>query len=221
MSIKNKLKRLEYKLAPYAVKNLMTVMIGAMVIVFVADIVVSATGRDVSLYSWLMFDRDAVMAGQVWRIFTFIFLPPESSPIFIIFALYLYWLMGSALEREWGAFYFNLFYLVGIIGALISGFITGYATNNYLNMSLFLAFALFYPNFQLYLFFFIPVKIKWLAWLDFGALLLLFFLLDFSNKLAIIFSLINVILFFWRDMLTECRRIGMNMRYRWNRWRRM
>ena len=134
MSIKNKLKKLEYKLAPHAIHNLMTIMIGAMAIVFVADFAVSMAG---------MFDRDAVFAGQVWRIFSFIFLPPDSSPIFIIFALYLYWLMGTSLEREWGALYFNLFYLAGIIGALIAGFITGYATNNYLNMSLFLAFALF------------------------------------------------------------------------------
>ncbi len=221
MSMKSKLKKLEYKLAPYAIKNLMTIMIGAMAIVFVANFAVSMSGRDLSLYSWLMFDRDAVLAGQVWRLFTFIFLPPETNLIFVIFALYLYWIMGSALEHEWGAYHFNLFYLFGIIGALIAGFITGYATNSYLNMSLFLAFALYYPNFQLYLFFFIPIKIKWLAWLDFVFLAIAFVLDGWGGRLAIIFSLINVILFFWRDMIAECKRLGMNIKYRWNRWRRM
>ena len=217
----NKLKKLEYKLAPYAIKNLMTIMIGAMAIVFVADFAVSSSGQGLSLYGWLMFDREAVMAGQVWRLFTFIFLPPDSSVIFIIFALYLYWLMGSALEREWGSFYFNLFYLTGIIGALISGLITGYATNDYLNMSLFLAFALFYPNFQLYIFFLIPIKIKWLAWIDVFFIAVEFIFGGWGDRLAIIFSLINVIIFFRRDMVAECRRIGMNIKYKWNRWRRM
>lgn len=216
-----RLRKLEYKLAPYAIKNLMTIMIGAMAIVFVADFAVSMSNPALSLVDWLMFDRDAIMAGQVWRLFTFIFLPPNSSLIFIIFALYLYWIMGSALEHEWGAFHFNMFYLAGIIGAMISGLITGYATNDYLNMSLFLAFALFYPNFQLYLFFFIPIKIKWLAWLDMLLIGISFLLSGWGERIAIIFSLINVVLFFWRDMAAECRRIGMNIKYRWNRWRRM
>ena len=87
--------------------------------------------------------------------------------------------MGSTLEREWGALQFNFFYLAGIIGALISGIITGYATNDFLNLSIFLAFALYYPNFQLYIFFFIPIKMKWLAWLDF--ILILIELLRFSR----------------------------------------
>ncbi len=217
----NKLKKLEYKLAPYAIHNLMTIIIGAMAIVFIADFAVSAVNPDVSLRGWLTFDFGAIMAGQVWRIFTFIFLPPETSLIFIIFALYLYWLMGSALEREWGALQFNFFYLTGIIGALISGLITGYATNDYLNMSIFLAFALYYPNFQLYIFFFIPVKIKWLAWIDFFFIMVNFVFGSLGVRLAIIFSLINVIIFFWRDFIAECRRIGMNIKYRWNRWRKM
>ncbi len=217
----NKLKKLEYKLAPYAIHNLMTIMIGAMAIVFIANFAVSAINPDVSLLGWLTFDRSAVMAGQVWRLFTFIFLPPDTNIIFIIFALYLYWLMGSTLEREWGALQFNFFYLAGIIGALISGIITGYATNDFLNLSIFLAFALYYPNFQLYIFFFIPIKMKWLAWLDFILILIEFILGGWGVRLAIVFSLINVILFFWRDLVSECKRIGMNIKYKWNRWRKL
>ena len=216
-----KLRKLEYKLAPYAVKNLMTVMIGAMAIVFVADLAVSSANAELSLYGWLAFDRHMIAEGQVWRLLTFIFLPPDTSIIFIIFALYLYWLMGSALEQEWGALYFNLFYLTGIIGALVSGLITGYATNDFLNMSIFLAFALFYPNFQLYLFFFIPIKIKWLAWIDVFFIAVEFVFGGWGVRLAIVFSLINVIIFFHRDFIAECKRIGMNMKYRWNRWRKM
>ena len=215
----NKLRKLEYKLAPYAIHNLMTIMIGAMAIVFVANFAVSAANSELSLYEWLAFDRAMIMKGQIWRLFTFIFLPPDTSLIFIIFALYLYWLMGSALEREWGALYFNLFYITGIIGALISGAITGYATNDFLNLSIFIAFALLYPNFQLYLFFFIPIKIKWLAWLDVLFLAVEFVLGSWGVRLSIVFSLINVLIFFHRDFASQCRRLGMNIKYSWNRWR--
>ncbi len=85
---------------------------------------------------------------------------------FIAFSLYFYYLIGTALEREWGSFWFDVYYFCGAIGTVIAGFITGSATNYYLNMSLFFAFAALYPNFQVLLFFFIPIKIKWLAYVD-------------------------------------------------------
>lgn len=219
MKLKNKLKKLEYKLAPYAVKNLMSVMIGAMAIVYIADLFVSSTNRDLSLISWLTFDTAAIASGQFWRILTFIFLPPETSLIFVVFAFYFYWLMGKALETEWGALRFNLFYLCGIIGALISGLITGYATNSYLNLSLFLAFALFYPNYQVMLFFFIPFKVKWLAMFDVFLLVFSFVLSGWGGRLAIIFSLINVMIFFYRDFVYEVKRHVMNLKFRINRRR--
>ena len=221
MLMKNKfnLRRLEYKLAPYAITNLMTIIIGAMAIVYVADVAVASTGRDVSLYGWLMFDKAAIAAGQLWRLVTFIFLPPTTELIWLIFSLYFYYIIGSALESELGAFRFNIFYLCGVIGTLITGLITGYATNEYINLSLFLAFAIFYPNYQLYLFFIIPVKVKWIALFD-----LLFIILDFisvgtGGKIAIVVSFINVIIFFFRDFLYELQRIKMNINIRYVRWK--
>ncbi len=219
MKKKFNLRRLEYKLAPYAITNLMTIIIGAMAIVYVADIAVAATGKDVSLYSWLMFDRAAIAAGQVWRIFTFIFLPPDTNLIFVFFALYFYYIMGTVLEREWGALRFNIFYLCGIIGALISGFISGYATNSYLNLSLFLAFAIFYPNYQVLVLFFLPVKVKWLAWIDAALIAVSFIFSNWSGKLAILFSIINVIIFFYRDFWYEIKRTLTNMKFRFIRWK--
>lgn len=219
MKLKNKLLRLEYKLAPYAIENLMTVMIGAMAIVFIANLAVSSANADVSLYSWLMFDRAAIAAGQIWRLFTFIFLPPSTSVIWIIFSFYLYWMIGQGLEREWGALRFNLFYLCGIIGALASGLITGYATNSYINLSLFLAFAIFYPNYELYLFFILPVKMKWFAWFYAITIFVSFLSSSFGGRLAILFSLANVLIFFHRDFWFELKRIGMNIKFRYTRWR--
>lgn len=219
--MKNKfsLKRLEYKLAPYAISNLMTIIIGAMAIVYVADLAVASTGRDLSLYYWLMFDKAAIASGQVWRLFTFIFLPPDTNLIWLIFSLYFYYIIGSALENELGALRFNIFYLCGIIGTLIAGLITGYATNDYINLSLFLAFAIFYPNYQLYLFFFIPVKVKWIALFDLFFIIANFILVGVGGKIAIAVSFINVIIFFFNDFLYEIKRILMNTKFRFIRWK--
>ena len=156
------LDRMERKLGRLAVRNLMSVIVGVMALVFILDYLF-AVRINTLFSSYLIFDREAVLTGEVWRVITFALLPPNSSVIFIIFSLYFYWMIGSVLETEWGAFKFNVFYLCGIIGTIAAGFITGYATNYYLNMSLFLAFALLYPEFELRLFFAIPVKIKYLA----------------------------------------------------------
>ena len=112
------LDKLEYKLGRFAVQNLMTVIVGMMAVVYLLDLIVAGRlGVPLSLY--LAFDSQAILAGQVWRVITFALLPPESSLIFIIFSLYFYWLIGSALEERWGAFKFNLFYLCGMLGTIL------------------------------------------------------------------------------------------------------
>lgn len=200
------LDKLDRKLGRFAIKNLMMIFIGAMAIVFIMNIPISsATGQ--SLYSRLLFNREAIFSGEVWRIFTFVFLPPDSSLIFIVFSLYLYYIIGSTLERQWGALGFNLFYFVGIIGSIIAGFITGYATNNYLNMSLFLAFALLNPDFQLLLFFFIPIKMKWLAVVDIVLLGIDFIYSSWAIRAAIIASLANVLIFFTPHLIDHTKAI--------------
>ena len=213
---RNLLNRLEYKFGKYAISNLMLIVVGAMGIVFIMDLLISAA-MGISISSQLSFDRGAIFQGQIWRILTFAFLPPNSSLIFILFSLYFYYIIGSALEREWGAFRFNLFYLCGILCTIAAGFITGSATNYFLNMSLFFAFALLYPNFEILLFFFIPLKIKYLAYLDAAYFLYLFIISGISGKLAIAVSLLNLLLFFWSDLRDELSRLWTNFRFRMRR----
>ena len=114
-----------------------------------------------------------ILKGQVWRLVTFIIEPPDTSIIFIIFSLYLYYMIGSSLERTWGSFRFNVYFFMGMILHIIAAFLIyiiwgiDFPLNTYyLNMSLFLAFAATYPDMQLMLFFIIPIKIKWLAIID-------------------------------------------------------
>lgn len=181
-----------------AIPDLMKYIVLAMGAVFIIDFV---TGYQAS--SLLLFDWAAIQQGQVWRLISFIFIPVNSSPIFIIFSLYFYWMIGVGLEQEWGAARFNLFYLTGIVGTIIAGIITGYAVNFYLNLTLFLAFAVLFPNFEVRLFFFLPVKMKWLAWIDAAYLAYLLIISDWPGRLAIIVSLANFILFFWQSAWTR------------------
>ena len=230
MSFNNKLRQWQLKYGRYAPQNLMMYVVGAMALVYIADYILAPT-VGFSLSRLFMFTRSEVLSGQIWRVFTFTFLPPNANLFFIVFSLYFYYLIGSSLEREWGSFWFDVDYFCGIIGTIIAGFITGSATNYYLNMSLFFAFAALYPNFQVLLFFFIPVKIKWLAWLDAALFLVNFIVGSWSVRAAIIASRLNFFLFFGpsffrgiRDAIrTRRRRAQFNRDYRGgyddrNRW---
>ena len=123
-------------------------------------------------------------------------MPPTTSPLWILFQLYFNCLLGRGLEQQWGVFRFNLYYLCGMVGAILAALLTGYGTNNYLNLSLFFAFAAFYPDYKLLIFFILPVKIKYLAILD-GVLYLLGFVFGtWASRAAILLSLVNVVIFF-------------------------
>ena len=206
--------KLERKFGRLAIKNLMMIIVGAMAIVFLMDIFVSAkTGY--SLWGRLMFERGAILSGEIWRVFTFIFLPPNSSLFLIIISLYFYYLIGTTLENQFGSFGFTLYYLLGIIGAIVSGFITGYATNYYLNMSLFLAFAILNPNFEILLFFFIPLKMKWLAIIDAVLLGLSFVSSTWSGRLALVMALLNLLIFFTPHLIDQIK--AADRRRKWNK----
>ena len=189
------LDKLDRKFGRYALKNLMTIIVAGTAIVWILDtLVYSRTG--VSITAWLYFDKDAILNGEVWRVLTFVFLPQTYNPFVLALSLYFYWLIGNTLENEWGSFKFDLFYLCGVVGAIVSGFITGYATVDYLHLSLFLAFALLYPNYTVLLFYFLPIQVKWIAIVDLIGLVLLFIFSFWAERIAMLVALLNVALFF-------------------------
>lgn len=193
----NWLDKLERKYGRHAIPNLMTTIVAGMALVFVCDLLFPRA----QLTSYLYFSPALVMRGQIWRLITFIFIPPNSSILWILFALYFYYFVGSSLENAWGSFRFNIYYLVGMLGSILAGFITGGATNSFLNLSLFFAFAAVYPNMQVLLFFILPIKIKYLAWLDAALYVFAFLGGSLSTKAAIIASLVNVLIFFGPSFL--------------------
>ncbi len=205
------LDKLERKFGRFSIHNLMLILVGAMAIVFLMDrLLMPITG--VSLSQTLNFDRAAIFDGQIWRIFTFLFLPPSYSLFFIIFALYLYYMIGTTLENQWGAFGFTAYYMLGAIGAILSGFISGSATNEYLNLSLFFAFAMLYPNYEILLFFFLPIKMKWLAIVDAIGFIAMFILESWSGRLSLIMAVINVFIFFTPHFIDYIKSL-------WRRWK--
>ena len=121
----------------------------------------------------LEFHPGRIMLGQVWRLITWVFLPLNDNILFTAIMLYFYYFIGSSLEREWGTGKFTIYYLFGVLLNIIYGFIMYYVFRtpaklapNYLNLSMFFAFAVLFPNHRILLFFIIPVKIKWLAMIN-------------------------------------------------------
>jgi len=196
--------KLRRTLNKLAVKNLMLYIVGATAAVFFLGIVLY-TAKGIDIYSWTGFSRAAVLEGQVWRVLTFLF-EPEGSPIFMVLTLYLYWLMGTTLEREWGTVKFNLFYFCGVLLTVISGFITGAAVNHFLNMSLFFAFAILNPEFQLMLFFVIPIKIKWLAIVDAVYFAYMFVVGSWPVRGCILACAVTIAIFFGGDVAESIKR---------------
>lgn len=195
------LDKMERKFGKIAIPNLSVLIIVGMFVVYAVNMIFPERG----IMNMLTLDMSAALQGEFWRFISFIFLPPDSSVIFIVFALYFYYLAGSSLESQWGSYRFNVYYFIGIIGTIIAAVITGFGHNMYLNLSLFLAFAVLFPDYEILLFFFIPIKVKYLAILDGIFLAIMLVLGSWSVKAAIIASLINFILFFGPDFIRSIR----------------
>ena len=154
------------------------------------------------LYSLLVFDREAILHGQVWRLITYPLTFYNSNLLLMAVALFCYYSIGRAMEHIWGTLRFNLFYFCGVIlmdiWCMIFG---GRADVTYLNLSLFLSYATMFPDAQFLLFFIIPVKAWIFALVD--LLMVLYSLLaePFPYSFFSVISLANYFLFFGPDVL--------------------
>jgi hypothetical protein len=164
--------------------------------------------------SWLLpgfvsiiaLDPDKIRHGEVWRLITYIFIPQSLHPLWVIFALWFLWWVGEGLERAWGPFRLTLYFLVGMIGTTAAAFFFGSNfSNSMLLMSLFLAFAHFYPEEIIYILFILPVRIKWLAWIAGAFLLLGFFVNSNSYRVSLIAALANYLIFFGPEFFSKAR----------------
>lgn len=194
-----KLDKLERKFGKFAIKGLMTYIVVGNLAVFILQYLFPFIPSRLALIPSL------VLKGEVWRLVTYVFIPPRTSILFILFALYFYYMIGSTLEREWGSFKLNIYYLAGMLGTTIAALLTGYSDATHLNLSLFLAFAYLFPNYEILLFFILPVKMKYLAWLNLAFIGFTILFGSLSSKLAAIVSLLNYLLFFGTDIFKNIK----------------
>lgn len=197
--------KLERKYSKYAIKNLMYYI---MILYGVGLVIQIMPGMGMMYWQYLSLDASAILGGQIWRVFTFLMYPPAlgnfvfDSVFLGVLGLFVYYNLGQTLENLWGAFRFNVFFLMGVLGQIIATLI-GYLvfqeslqmTTGFLNFSIFLAFAIYFPNAQFYMFFVLPVKAKWLAVAECAVYLYSFILGTTSTRWEIAISLANVIIF--------------------------
>ena len=191
------LARLERRLGPYAIPNLILYVVGGMALAWMLSLLrPEVTGR-------LILDMNAVRHGQVWRLVTFLFVPTDDTYLVMI-NLYFTWWVGTSLEEYWGAAKFNAFYLMGVLGTIVAAAFVGGSSNMFLNESLILAFGTLFPDVTILLFFVLPVRGKWIALFS-GALLGYEFLTGaWPERVAILVAVGNYSLFFagyWAELL--------------------
>ncbi len=207
----NWLNKMERKIGKYAIPNLIIWLIGAYMVGFVLN------GAAPGVLNYLTLSPYHILHGQVWRLVSWIFMPTDTNLIFLLIMALFYYQLGMTLERTWGTFRFNVYIFGGLIFTVIGAFLLyfimlfisgrGFAaelstaiawgmSTNYINMSIFLAFAVMYPDMQVMLYFIIPIKMKWMA-LVYGAITLYSFIVSgWAGRIAIFMSLLNFIIFF-------------------------
>lgn len=193
------LEKIEKKLYKFSIPNLMRYIIFIMIIGFCINMI------DPEIYTtYLALDFSKIMDGEIWRLFTFILYCNSGTDIWSIFlfsiGLMFNFFIGNGLEMIWGRFWFNAYFFSGIIfnilGSLIVFMCTGFNVSigmEYVLESMFLAFAILFPDVKVNLYFVLPIKIKWMGYL-YGVMLLLNAITYFSMGDSIGISMgVNVI----------------------------
>jgi len=204
------LDKLEQRFGHLAVPNVILVLIVAQLVIYAAIIV----GR-LELASVILIPK-AVLGGEWWRLFSFLLAPPYLAgtlfqALFLAFFWYILWFMSQSLEAAWGIFRVNL-YLLATIGFAITGAFFGqlispsslvFVSTTFLYYSVFFAFATLHPNIQFLMFFVIPMKVKWLAWIILGSGVLYFLSLpSIGQRIAFAAPFCSYLLFF-KDALAQ------------------
>lgn len=218
--------KFEKKFGKYAIPNLSLYLIIAYVIGYAIQLM------SPEMYQFLNFDPYMIFHGQVWRVLTWILIPPKELGLFAIVMLVLYYQLGRGLEHTWGTYRYNIYMLSGlfftVVGALMLyvvllvlynanvfpadlvsemlayglispgqffGMIIGtYVSTYYINMSIFLAYAITYPEEQLMLYFLVPVRIKWFGYL-YSAYLIYAIISAFKSGSVVVGIITTVLIF--------------------------
>lgn len=209
-----KMSKFEKRFGRYAIPNLTLILILCYVVGYVIQVI------NPSLILYLTLDPYRILHGEIWRLFTWLIVPPSSLDPFTIIMLFFYYNIGTTLEKTWGTYRYNVFLFSGMLFTILAGFLSmgcayllmggmeqGTASllflsgsqafsTYYVNISIFLAFAATYPEVQVLLLFVIPVKVKWMGLLDLGLLIFEFCMGGLFTKFAVGAALVNVAVFY-------------------------
>lgn len=205
----NWLNKLERKIGRFVIPNLIVWLIGANCIGFAIYKV------NPELTGLLTLSPYHILQGQVWRLVTWIMMPTESNIIFLLIMALFYYQLGTTLERTWGVFRFNAYIISGMLFSVIGAFAyygimylvgggvsadmyyMGYSFSlRYIEMSIFLAFALLFPEMQVMFYFVIPIKMKWMAYIYLAFAGYEMITTGWAGRVAIVMSLLNFLIFF-------------------------
>lgn len=201
----NLLDKLERKIGWLTIPGLMHYIVLGNAFVYIIQMVLN-----VDMDAALAFDWNLILRGQVWRIFSFVFIPPTIfggsvwNVVIAALIFMFYYSIGRKTEMAMGSFAFTIYYLVGMLGVIFFGVVFRVpVTGDYLNSAIFFAYAYYFPDDLILVMMILPVKIKYMAFLS-GALLLASFVMgNFYIKILIFTGMINFILFFGKSLVID------------------
>ena len=195
------LDNLERRLPGLGIPNLAMYLVGAQALGFLLVM------YDRRAWGLLVLDPELVLRGEVWRLVTFIALPITTSLFWIIFVLYFIYFIVNGIEEEWGEFKTTLYVLVSLGLTIAFAFLFNvpiYSIRHF-ESTLFLAAATISPEFQILLFFILPVKMKWLAWVTVAYLIWALAVGNWLDRLYLLTIYSNYALFFGPYFLGRIR----------------
>ena len=192
----------------FGISNLMLFVVIGNAVVWLFSMM-DTTGM---LMSFLTFSPALILRGQIWRLFTFALIPNSSGLLFTLLFLYFYYFIGSTLEREWGTVKFNIYFFSGILFTVVYGLliylvfgVNSHLAADYIYLSMFFAFASLFPNQIVYFFGLIPIRIKWLAWIDAAYFVLGIVTARFPLNLLPVVAVLNFLLFCGDELFASLR----------------
>ncbi|HIY30528.1 MAG TPA: rhomboid family intramembrane serine protease [Candidatus Mediterraneibacter avicola] len=209
----NWLDKLERKLGRFAIPNLTVYLMICYVIGFMLWNLAAMNLIPAEVIGYLTLEPALILRGQVWRLITWLVVPPSSNLISLVFFVLLYYSLGTALERTWGVFRYNVYIFSGLLFTVLAVFglyafyyfaygfempmsVLGMAGSNYVTLSIFLAFAAIYPEMEVLLYFILPIKMKWMALVYVAIAGYDFINGNIVTRVVIGTSLLNFVIFF-------------------------
>ena len=192
---RQKIERFCYRHPNFGIPNLMRYLTIANVVFWVMNMI------NRPFLSYMLFNPALIQRGQVWRLVSFLFVPPSTGVLALLVFYFYYWI-GSTLEKQWGTGQFTIYFFTGVVLTVLYGFviywITGMAVtldSSYLYLSMFFSFAALFPDMQVLFLFFIPVKMKYLAIVDAAFFLYAMVTTPFPANLVPLVAILNFLIF--------------------------